>query len=351
MAAVRTALEETSKTGEFVRVASGYRSRISPDGQYPPVAGRYHLYVSYACPWAHRTLILRKLKGLEDAISVSVVHPTWQKTRPDDPEDKHCGWAFTSPDGEPLVPPSGHGSLDPRDTIPDPVKGFPNVRAIYDSVEDTVGKYTVPILYDKETGTIVNNESAEIIEMLNKEFNAIAKHPEVDVFPEDLLGAIDAINEWVYPGINNGVYRCGFATSQGAYDKAVAELFESLDRMEAILAENRYLCGDQLTAADVRAYVTLVRFDEVYVVYFKCNKARIIDYPNIQNYLRELWQMPAFKDTTNMYHIKTHYFTSHPTLNHYSVVPAGPNVLADLAKPHDRDRFSSGAASKKARVE
>lgn len=337
-----SAVEEVSKSGAFVRTDSTFRDVISsgPDAKYPVATGRYHLYVANACPWAHRALIVRALKGLEDSISVSVVHSTWQRTRPDDPNDEHCGWVFRSPEDPPLTNSAGHGSFGCEGCVPDTVNGFSTVRQLYDKAGFEGSKFTVPVLWDKETGTIVNNESSEIIRILGgAAFDSVAKNPALNLYPAALRPAIDEVNEWVYHKVNNGVYKCGFAKSQAPYDEAVAELFEALDRMEAILGEQRFLAGPAFTEADVRAFVTLVRFDEVYVVYFKTNKARISDYPNLRNYIREIYQMPGVADSVNMAHIKMHYFTSHAHLNPFGVIPAGPDVLTDLVQPHDRARF------------
>lgn len=334
----RTALHETGKSGEFQRKDSVYRNWVKEGGEYAPEAGRYTLYISYACPWANRCLAVRNLKGLEDAIDLSVTHPTWQRTRPDNPEDEHTGWTFASPDDPPFSSSTGFGSFDCRDCIPDPNVGAKSIRDLYDKVDDTNGKYTVPVLWDKETSSIVNNESADIVRMLNADFNSIAKCPEVDLYPEALRADIDAANEWIYPTINNGVYRCGFAQSQSAYETAFSELFASLDRVEDILSKNRYLTGSQLTEADIRLFMTLIRFDEVYVVYFKTNRNRLAEMPNIKNYVQELYQMPGIKEAINIYHIKTHYFTSHPRLNYYSVVPHGGAPYWE--EPHDRERLS-----------
>ncbi|KAG5181374.1 glutathione S-transferase [Tribonema minus] len=336
-APARSALEEMIN-GEFKRNDSTYRSRIRAGTEYEPESGRYHLYVSYACPWAHRTLIVRALKGLTDDIGVTVVAPTWQRTKPDDPQDGHSGWVFAEP-GAALTPPSGHGSIKVTPLELDTIGPFKTIRDVYESVKDTNGKYTVPILFDKKTRTIVNNESSEIIEMLNAEFTDIGTNPKLDLDPADLKAAQEEANSWVYPGINNGVYRCGFAQSQQAYDVAVKDVFDALDKAEAILSKQRYIAGDRFTLADVRLFVTLARFDEVYEVYFKCNKRRIADYPNILNYVREIYQMPGVAETVNMEHIKAHYYTSHPRLNTFSIVPAGPDAEASFKQPHDRDRF------------
>jgi len=330
----KSSLELTSKDGAFVRAVSSFRESIKAGGRFPPAAGRYHLYVSLACPWACRCVAVMYMKGLEDVIGLSVVHPTWQRTRPE--IDEHCGWTFRDPSDEPLTSSAGYGSFDGRDCIPDSINGAKFVRDLYEKAggPDYEGVYSVPVLWDKEEGTIVNNESSEIMRMFNSEFNEFAKAPELDLYPEKLRAEIDAAAEWVYPTINNGVYRCGFAQSQQAYDKAFGELFGSLDRLEGILEKQRYLAGDVLTEADIRLFVTLIRFDEVYVVYFKTNKKALREYPNIRNYVRDVHQTPGVKESVNMYHIKTHYFTSHPKLNYYAVVPNGGDPWWE--EPHDR---------------
>jgi len=319
----KTSLELTGKDGSFKRAQALFRHWVKADGRFPPEAGRYHLYISYACPWANRCHTVLNLKGLQEAIGLSVVHPTWQRTRPD--KDEHCGWTFRDPADPPLSSSTGHGSFDCSGCIPDTVNGAKFVRDLYEKAagEGYEGVFSVPVLWDKKESTIVSNESADIVRMLNSEFNGVARHPELDLYPEPLRAEIDAINEWVYPSINNGVYRCGFATSQGAYEAAFRELFSSLDRVEEILSRKRYICGDALTEADIRLFMTLIRFDEVYVVYFKTNKKRICDYPHTREWVRELYNMPAVKETVDMDHIKTHYFTSHPKLNPYAIVPVG----------------------------
>lgn len=206
------------------------------------------------------------------------------------------------------------------------------VRDLYEISNDTLGKYSVPVLWDTKTKTIVNNESSEIITMFNSAFNQFAKYPELDLAPTSLDQAMKDVDSWVYEGINNGVYKCGFAQSQEAYDEAVQNLFENLDRLEALLDSNKFLTGNTLTFSDVRLFMTLIRFDEVYVVYFKCDKKKISEYSNIMRYLRELWKIDGFKQCTHMDHIKTHYFTSHPKLNHYGIIPAGPNFIGLLEK-------------------
>lgn len=334
----RTALEELNSTGEFKRKESVFRDWTKPGSRFPPEAGRYHLYVAYACPWASRCIAVYYLKGLEDVIGLSVTHPTWQRTKPNDPEDKHAGWTFAKPGDPPFANPIGHGSLPCDDgCIPDTVNHSKNVRELYEKAEDTNGKYTVPILWDKKEGTIVNNESSEIMRMFNSEFNSFAQKPDLDLYPEELRKQIEEVNTWVYPGINNGVYRAGFATKQPAYEEAFKEVFTALDRCEDILAKQRYIAGDRLTEADIRLFVTLIRFDHVYQCYFKCNKKFIHQYHFLPNYIKDIFQTPGIAKSVNLPHIKMHYYTSHPNLNTYAVVPVGPDEW--WHGPHDRDHF------------
>lgn len=325
--------------GEFQRVESSFRSVVEPGGDFPPEANRYHLYVSLACPFASRCLATWHLKGLQDTIGVSVVHPTFARTRPGVESDAHIGWAFRSPSDAPVSTVEGHGSFDCRGCIPDPHNGAAFVRDLYDIAGDTLGKYSVPVLWDRQRRTIVNNESAEILRMFNSAFNegGLCRNPEVDLYPEDVRPAIEDLNSWIYPAINNGVYRCGFATAQEAYDKAHAELFEALDRCEEILSKQRYLTGERLTEADIKLFMTLIRFDEAYVVHFKTSRKSIREYPNLHNYTRELFQL--LRPTVDMYHIKLHYYSSHPRLNPYGIVPQGSDTEAALSQPHDRNRF------------
>jgi glutathionyl-hydroquinone reductase len=300
--------DTASTGGAFERKASSFRHQVSdaPDARFRPAAGRYHLYVSYACPWAHRTLIVRALKGLEGAIDVTVV----------DPFMGEHGWAF------------------PADA-PEPLYGLRYLHELYAKADpDYVGRVTVPVLWDKHEQTIVNNESAEIIRLLNGAFNAFARQPELDLYPEPLRPAIDRWNERIYPAVNNGVYRAGFATTQEAYDGGVRTLFEALDEIEAHLDTSPYLAGDRLTEADWRLFTTLVRFDWVYHGHFKCNLRRLVDYPNLFGYVRELYQQPGVAPTVQARHIKEHYYRSHPTINPTRIVPAGP--IIDFDAPHGR---------------
>ncbi|KAL8292698.1 hypothetical protein RQP46_001310 [Phenoliferia psychrophenolica] len=314
-----------SKDGQFKRLPSTFRSHIEQGGQFAPDKGRYILYVSLACPWAHRTLIVRQLKGLEAFIDVAVVHPFMGA----------MGWSFYPPirgaEGE---YPATTGETGPDDgmagVIRDPLYDAKFARDLYFRADkDYSGRFTVPILWDKKTETIVNNESSEIIRMLNSEFNSElpSSFASLDLYPSSLRSDIDAQNSWVYDTVNNGVYKSGFATTQKAYEANVVPLFESLDRLEKILDGGKdYVVGEQMTEADVRLFTTIIRFDPVYVSHFKCNIGTIRkNYPNLNLWMKKLYsKYPAFKDTTNFEHIKAHYFTSHPQINPTRVVPVGP---------------------------
>ena len=297
--------------GRFVRQDAQFRDLVTANGSsgYRAESGRYHLYVSYACPWAHRTLIYRKLKGLEDHISVSVVNPLMLSH----------GWTFEPAEG----------------VIPDMVNGAQYLYEVYTSAQpDYTGRVTVPVLWDKQEGTIVNNESSEIIRMFDREFDEVgATGPRF--CPPELESDIDDVNAFVYDSINNGVYKSGFATTQEAYEEAVTALFAALDQIELRLSGNRYLVGNVLTEADWRLFTTLVRFDPVYVSHFKCNVRRIVDYPNLWAYTRELYQIEGVASTVNMDHIKDHYFRSHDSVNPTGVVPVGPEI--DFSEPHGRE--------------
>ncbi len=286
--------------GDFVRRESSFRKWITADGSsaYPAQTGRYHLYVSLACPWAHRTLIFRKLKRLEPVISLSVVEPVMADR----------GWAF------------GSGPGATRDSI----NGFDYLYQVYTAADPKyTGRVTVPVLWDKRENTIVSNESADIIRMLNSAFDAFTDE-HTDYYPQPLRRRIDEINELVYARINNGVYRCGFAGTQAAYERAFDALFTALAQVEAILADSRYLAGDTLTEADWRLFTTLVRFDSVYYVHFKCNLRRIAEYRNLSRLLLELYRVPGVAETVNLDHIKRHYYLSHKHLNPSGIVPKGP---------------------------
>ncbi|CBJ48330.1 Putative Glutathione S-transferase [Ectocarpus siliculosus] len=344
----QSTLDEVDKDGNVKRTESTFRGTVSSsDPVHKPEAGRYHLYVCNACPWSQRALIARALKGLEGVIGVSATHPTWQKTLPDDDNDHHYGWAFASPDDPPFVPPGGYGSVPSGPgAIPDPLHSFKTVRQIYDMAvgPGKMSKYTVPILWDEKTKKVVNNESSEIIQIFNTAFNDVegVGNPGLDLAPQtDQERAwAEEVDDWLYNEVCNGVYRSGFAKTQGAYDVAVTSLFAHLDKLEQVLSTRRYLAGDRVTLSDVRVFPSLVRFDEVYNVYFKCNKKRLVDYPNILNYVRDLYQSypEGFASTTDMDHIRKHYYTSHAALNTYAIVPVGPNFLKTLTEPHDRDR-------------
>ena len=302
-----------STGGRFVRKDSAFRNWVTSDGSPGPSGtggfkaepGRYHLYVSLACPWAHRTLIFRKLKGLEDMIGVSIVH--WRMLE--------NGWTFEEDSG----------------VVPDPIHGARFLYEVYSKAKpDYTGRVTVPVLWDKVTGCIVSNESSEIIRMFNSAFDACGAAPG-DFYPEDLRPGIDDWNTRVYDTVNNGVYKAGFATTQEAYEAAFTELFATLDVIEEHLGAHRYLLGDRLTEADWRLFTTLVRFDPVYVGHFKCNLRRIADYPNLSGYLRDLYRVPGVSQTVDMRHIKGHYYESHRTINPTGIVPAGPAMDPPLS--------------------
>lgn len=296
-----------STGGAFQRSESRFRDTIEPGGRFPPEPGRYRLYVSLACPWAHRTLIYRALKGLEAAIPVSVVHFHMGQQ----------GWTFEPGPG----------------VVPDP-EGARFLHEVYTRADPAItSRVTVPVLWDTSRRTIVNNESAEIIRILDHAFDALGATPG-DHTPADLLPEIDALNARIYDTLNNGVYKAGFATTQSAYDAAIHPLFDTLDWLEARLATRRYLCGDAITEADWRLFTTLVRFDSVYVGHFKCNIRRLVDYPNLWAYARDLYAVPGISGTVDFLHIKGHYYMSHPTVNPHGIVPAGPEIDWSAPRPH-----------------
>ena len=312
--------ETKSTGGRFERKASSFRHWITKDGSagksgksgFKAEPNRYHLYVSLACPWAHRTIIYRKLKGLEDMISMSVVNAYMGDE----------GWTFKAGD----------------EVIADPIFNAQNAHEIYTAAQaDYTGRVTVPILWDKKTSTIVSNESSEIIRMFNSAFDDVGALSG-DFLPPKLLAEIDELNDFIYPTINNGVYRAGFATTQQAYNEAVVEVFDALDSLEQRLTSRRYLMGNTITEADWRLFTTLVRFDAVYVGHFKCNLRRIVDYPNIWGYLRDLYQVPGISDTVVMDYIKAHYYGSHETINPTGIIPTGPVI--DFMQAHQRQNLS-----------
>jgi len=306
--------KETGTDGSWQRQKSAFGDWVRADGstEFPAEAGRYHLYVCKACPWAHRAMIVRRLKGLEGVIGMTVV----------DPIRDDRGWRF--------------GGHDPAHGEPDPLHDWTYLSEAYAATDpDFDMRVTVPTLWDTRTNRIVNNESGDVMRMLGSEFDAFATNPDLDLYPTELRGEIDSINEWVYATVNNGVYACGFAVSQSAYEDAFIQLFASLDRIEGMLAERRYLTGAVITEADWRLFTTLVRFDAVYVGHFKTNQRRIIDYPNLWGYARELAQVEGVWATVDMDHIKRHYYVTHPKINPTGIVPMGPEV--DWDEPHERD--------------
>lgn len=318
---------DTGKTqGRFVRHESGFRNWVTRDGSAGPSGQggfkaeprRYHLYVSLACPWACRAVIFRKLKKLEDVISMSVTDPFMGEN----------GWSFSAPDG----------AITPGSTV-DEISGARFLYEIYRKAQpDYTGRVTVPVLWDKRNGVIVNNESSEIIRMLNSAFDEWGDS-SIDFYPADLRHEIDRINGVVYDNVNNGVYKCGFATTQQAYEESFDALFKTLDELEARLSHQRYLVGARMTEADWRLFTTLVRFDAVYYGHFKCNLRRIVDYPNLWNYTRELYQVPGVAETVNLSQIKRHYYASHVTINPTRIVPKGPAI--DFSTPHTRAQLAA----------
>ncbi|MEM6789021.1 MAG: glutathione S-transferase family protein [Myxococcota bacterium] len=305
---------DTEKTdGKFVRPETSFRDAVRADGStaFTPDSGRYHLYVSLACPWAHRVLIVRALAGLEPHIDVSVVHPDMLGE----------GWTFET---------------DFQGATGDRLLGKRRMFEVYQAARaDFTGRVTVPVLWDRETGTIVNNESSELIRFLSEEFRGLTGSDHPPLYPEAHRDEIDAVNERVYHTVNNGVYKCGFATKQAAYEESFVALFDTLEWLEARLATQRYLVGDRLTEADIRLFTTMIRFDAVYHGHFKCNRKRLVDYPNLWGHTRELYQMPAIRPTVDLPHIRRHYHYSHESINPHRIVPMGPDVDSDA--PHGRD--------------
>ncbi len=303
-------LAPRNKSGEYIRPATQFHHFIGkePDNPYPPATGRYNLYVGLGCPWAHRTLVVRSLKGLQDIISVTIVSPSGDE-----------GIWILNQESE----------------------GCRTLPELYNLAQPGYqGRCTVPVLWDQQTKTIVNNESAEIIVILNSQFNQFATNPTLDLYPEELSKQIDTWNEKIYHAVNNGVYRCGFAQTQSAYEKACEELFIALDKIDIALETNRYLCGDKITLADVRLFTTLFRFDVVYYGLFKCNRRRIQDYKNLGAYLRDLYQLPGVADTCDLESVKRDYYGNLFPLNPGGIIPSGPDIT-NLLQPHQREELSN----------
>ena len=310
----KTQFPDESVDGRFVRQGDALRDWVKADGStpYPPEYGRYHLYVSLACPWAHRTIVVRTLKGLEDAIGMSVV----------DPVRDERGWAFREVDAA---------------TTGDPVNGFAYLAEAYQATDPRYhGRVTVPVLWDTQTKRIVSNSDDDIMRMFETEFDAFARH-EIDLYPREHRAGIDRLNEVIYETVNDGVYRAGFAATQAAYEPPAYRLFEQLDALDALLAKQRYLFGAAPVETDWRLFVTLIRFDAVYHGHFKCNLRRIVDYPNLSGYVRDLYQIHGIAHTVNFDHIKRHYYVTHDEINPTQIVPIGPTQNLDA--PHHRDRF------------
>jgi glutathionyl-hydroquinone reductase len=315
--------DEQTKSGEFRRQPDAFREWVSNDGStsYPAAADRYHLYVSLACPWASRTVIFRKLKGLDGAIGMTIVDPIRDEE----------GWAFRDPSGK--IPPGA-----PFEST-DPINHFQFLREAYEATNpDYNERVTVPVLWDKQTKKIVNNCEDDICRMFNDRFNDFARSKDVDFFPQEVEAEHAKLSSFLHDNVNNGAYRAGFATRQRPYEIACRKLFEALDQLEERLSKNRYLFGNRIVEADWRLFCTLIRFDVVYHGHFKCNLRRIIDYPNLQGYLLDLYQQPGITDTVNFDHIKRHYYMTHPQINPTRIVPIGP--VLELGKPHNRERLS-----------
>jgi glutathionyl-hydroquinone reductase len=315
--------DEQTKSGEFQRQPDAFREWVSNDGStsYAASTDRYHLYVSLACPWASRTVIFRKLKGLEEAIGMTIVDPIRDQE----------GWAFRDPSGK--IPPGA-----PFEST-DSINGFQFLREAYKVTDPNYNeRVTVPVLWDKQTKKIVNNCEDDICRMFNDRFNDFARNKDVDFFPKEIEAEHAKFSSFLHDNVNNGVYRAGFATRQRPYEIACRKLFEALDQLEERLSKNRYLFGNRIVEADWRLFCTLIRFDVVYHGHFKCNLRRIIDYPNLQGYLLDLYQQPGIADTVNFDHIKRHYYMTHTQINPTRIVPIGP--VLDLGKPHNRERLS-----------
>jgi glutathionyl-hydroquinone reductase len=327
--------DEQSQSGEFQRQEDAFREWISNDGStsYPAVAGRYHLYVSLACPWASRTIIVRKLKGLEDAIGMTVVDPIRDAE----------GWAFRDPD-----PPGGtrsvaSGKKDDTEVVPpstDPINAFHYLSEAYKATDPKFGgRVTVPVLWDKQTNKIVNNCEDDICPMFNSAFNAVARNKDVDLFPKEIEAEQSKLADFIYDNVNNGVYKAGFATRQRPYEISCRKVFEALDQLEERLSTRRYLLGKRPVEVDWRLFCTLVRFDVVYYIHFKCSVRRILDYPNLQGYLMDLYQQPGIAEAVSFDHIKRHYYMTHSEISPTRIVPLGP--VLDLTGDHGREKMPS----------
>ncbi|GBG31604.1 Glutathione S-transferase omega-like 2 [Hondaea fermentalgiana] len=334
----------TGEKGDFKRAESVFRNWIKADGstEFPVEKDRYVVYISYACPWASRVYAAINLLGLRDVFEIIPVEDVFQRTRPDDPDDEHKGWVFS-------------------ERRPDTLLGTSTIREIYELQDpDVETRYTVPIVFDKKQKRIVSNESAEILRMINSEFGSLRDKDsgplaEIDLYPEDLREAIDEVNAWVYPQLNNGVYRCGFAVKQEAYDEAVSDVWDALDKAEAILARQRYMTGDRFTEADLRLFVTCIRYDEIYAEHFKCTRRIADTCPNLWGFTREIYQMPGIKETVVLDACSNHYRKSHPTINPHGIIPISyfriksskpfPECAYEaFSAPHGRDK--AGRASK-----
>eukprot|EP00563_Minutocellus_polymorphus_P004057 CAMPEP_0181043656 /NCGR_PEP_ID=MMETSP1070-20121207/12835_1 /TAXON_ID=265543 /ORGANISM="Minutocellus polymorphus, Strain NH13" /LENGTH=514 /DNA_ID=CAMNT_0023122021 /DNA_START=10 /DNA_END=1554 /DNA_ORIENTATION=+ len=340
--------EEKKSEIDYVKRKEAEWKLISndPGSKYAPEPDRYHLYVSLACPWSHRVLIVRALKGLEDVVSMTVVYPIWQRTRPDDPSDPHTGWVFANPESEaPVTNADGVGGPFPsvfHRNEPDPIFGCKSVRDLYEQAGESDGKDTVPMLWDKKTGTIVSRESLQIMKMLNGCFNEFSKNAALDLYPVAERNKIDETGDLIYP-LSNGVYRVGFATTQKDYDESLDALEAVFDKVESILSNQRYICGGHVTEADARLFVTLIRYDEIYSVYFKCTTRSVMASPILLDYCRDIYQTGDIRETVDMEQAQAHYYCSHPELNKYSIIPRSKGFIKKLEQPHDRAGLSASS--------
>mmetsp|Transcript_11320 Transcript_11320/g.16628 ORF Transcript_11320/g.16628 Transcript_11320/m.16628 type:complete len:587 (-) Transcript_11320:9-1769(-) len=319
-----------------------------PEARFPAEEGRYHLFASYACPGSHRALIVRALKGLKGVVNVTIVHPIWRLTK-EGSDNEQRGWVFSVPNGEPFKNTAGRGGPFPQDFSgcgPDPLFNSYSIRDIYEKAGDRAGKFTIPLMWDTVEGTIVNNESSDIAYMLNSSFNEFAENPCLDLYKEDKSDELNDVIDWLSPLMIHGVYRCGFAKKQEAYEKAITELTAAFDHASTILEKQRYLTGNTLTDADIRLFVTLFRFDEIYSVYFRANTRLVLLTPSLLNYCRDIYHLEGVSETCSMEHCKAHFFCSHAEWNKFSIIPKGIGFMDHLEKPHNREEVTNDNVDK-----
>ena len=327
---------------------TSFRNLISKGALFPPEPDRYILYISYGCPYSHRAIMLRALKGLEKIIKMCVVHPTFQYTNPANPEDKHRGFVFRDPESPPLSTTDGYGSISCEGCINDcSVKHFKTIREIYKGSNDENGKYSVPVLWDSKEEVIVNNDSGEIMRIFNSGFDSLAEHPEIDLFPPSLDEEIEKNDKWLSENVTDAVYKVGFAKDQATYDSCVKILFDGLESLEVKLGNSLYLNGDKLTGSDIRLFSTLLRFDDCYFILFKCNKKKIAECSNLLNFCRFIYQIPKIKETIHLSHMKASYYTNFVSLNPNGIIPCGMGSENLWAQPHNRLHLSENKEKNK----